>query len=49
MTVDDSETAAGKPPIDYGFPQWLWRRLDQYPPPGYKRAVQWRSPLRGPG
>jgi len=47
MTVDDSETAAGKPPIDYGFPQWLWRRLDQYPPPGYKRAVQWRSPLRG--
>lgn len=32
----------------YGFPAGLWRRLDEHPPPGVRRAQRWRSPLRGP-
>jgi DMSO/TMAO reductase YedYZ molybdopterin-dependent catalytic subunit len=47
--MDHPEQPDG-PPTDaggYGFPQRLWRGLDEHPPPGVKRATRWRSPLRG--
>jgi DMSO/TMAO reductase YedYZ molybdopterin-dependent catalytic subunit len=46
---DDDPADAGTPTKseDYGFPEGLWRRLDEHPPPGLKRLTHWRSPLRG--
>ncbi len=32
----------------YGFPQALWRTLEQHRPPGMGLLPRWRSPLRGP-
>ncbi|WP_419866331.1 molybdopterin-dependent oxidoreductase [Mycobacterium scrofulaceum] len=43
-TADTEPTDSG----GYGFPAWLWRVLDDHPPPGVRRAQRWRSPLRGP-
>lgn len=46
----DQPENTDRPPTDdggYGFPRRLWEGLDEHPPPGLKRAIRWRSPLRG--
>jgi DMSO/TMAO reductase YedYZ molybdopterin-dependent catalytic subunit len=32
----------------YGFPQGLWKTIEEHPPPGLPARKAWRSPLRGP-
>jgi DMSO/TMAO reductase YedYZ molybdopterin-dependent catalytic subunit len=43
-------TTQGEDPDDehFGFPEALWRRLAERPPPGLPQPSQFRSPLRGP-
>ncbi len=35
-------------PPRHGFPQRLWKTVEEHPPPGLDQLNRWRSPLRGP-
>jgi DMSO/TMAO reductase YedYZ molybdopterin-dependent catalytic subunit len=45
--IGDDAMVTGAGPGGYGWPQRLWRGLDENRPPGLKRVIRWRSPLRG--
>lgn len=54
-TEDETEVGEGPesdtPPPDvlaYGFPEGLWKGIEEHPPPGLPAKRSWRSPLRGP-